>query len=103
MESTVAWYKQILKLDVSFSNEWFVEFSLNEKAKLSIANEAKASIKSSRGKGITISLNVDDITDKHLSLIEAGLNPSSIKTIWHSKAFYIYDPEGNRIEFWSKI
>jgi catechol-2,3-dioxygenase len=31
----------------------------------------------------------------------AGLNPTEVKEIWGAKAFYIFDPEGNRIEFWS--
>ena len=34
-------------------------------------------------------------------LAEAGFNPSPIKEIWGSKAIYLYDPEGNRLEFWA--
>jgi len=33
--------------------------------------------------------------------VEAGFNPTPIKEIWGSKAIYIHDPEGNRLEFWS--
>jgi catechol-2,3-dioxygenase len=29
------------------------------------------------------------------------LNPTAIREIWGAKAFYIFDPEGNRIECWS--
>jgi catechol-2,3-dioxygenase len=32
--------------------------------------------------------------------MEAGIVPTPIKEVWGSKAIYIYDPEGNRLEFW---
>ena len=100
-KDTVAFYKKALKLQVHFSNKWFVEFILTDKARLSVADEDKSSIKSSGGKGITISLEVDDIELMYSSMEESGLNPKPIKEIWKSRLFYIYDPEGNRIEFWS--
>jgi hypothetical protein len=50
---TVAFYRDTLKFPIHFSNEWFVEFTLAVKARLSVANEEKTSIKSSGGNGIT--------------------------------------------------
>ncbi len=100
-KATVAFYKNTLELQVNFSNEWFVEFILNDTARLSVANEEKSSIESSGGKGITISLKVDDIETVHSCMMESGRNPTQIKNLWESRQFYIYDPEGNRIEFWS--
>jgi catechol 2,3-dioxygenase-like lactoylglutathione lyase family enzyme len=50
---TVAFYRDTLKFPIHFSNEWFVEFTLADKARLSVANEEKTSIKSSGGNGIT--------------------------------------------------
>lgn len=100
-EKTVSFYREVLKLEINFSNEWFVEFNLNDGARLSVANDEKTSVKSSGGKGITISLNVDDIKTVHFFMVESGLNPTPIKSLWKSGVFYIYDPEGNRIEFWS--
>ena len=100
-DETVAFYRDVLKLDVSFSNEWFVEFILNSQARLSIANQQRTSIKSGSGKGVTVSLQVNDAQVMHNYLKELGINPTPIKDLWDSSVFYIQDPEGNRIEFWS--
>jgi len=100
-QETVAFYRDVLKLDIHFSNDWFVEFSLSSCARLSIANEESASIKSCGGKGITICLQTNDLEKKHSCLQELRINPTPIKEIWGSNSFYVYDPEGNRIEFWS--
>jgi catechol 2,3-dioxygenase-like lactoylglutathione lyase family enzyme len=102
-KETVAFYKIKLGLQVTTSREWFVEFKLNEASRLSIADESRASIDSNEGKGITITFEVIDIKMAHSYLKEVGLNPPPIKDHpWGAKVFRIYDPEGNRIEFWSK-
>ncbi|TKB06396.1 VOC family protein [Desulforhopalus sp. IMCC35007] len=101
-KETVSFYRDVLKLDLHFVNDWFVEFSLNSGARLSIANEESASIKSCSGNGITICFQIDDIQIMHTCLMNLRVNPTQIKVIWGSKAFYVYDPEGNRIEFWSE-
>jgi hypothetical protein len=103
-QETVIFYKNLLILPVTFSNDWFVEFKLNETSCLSIANEDKALINSSGGEGITITMEVDDIINIHLFLIEASTNPTPIKNhSWGAKVFNLYDPEGNRLEFWQKV
>ncbi|OJX43870.1 MAG: hypothetical protein BGO78_02590 [Chloroflexi bacterium 44-23] len=99
-EETVAFYKTGLNLLVIFSNDWFVEFKLNERARISVANPERASIQSGDGKGITISLQVDEIEQVRSGLLEARIELSSIKEVWGSKVFYVHDPEGNRLEFW---
>ena len=79
-----------------------MEFKLNDASRLSIADEARSSIDSNDGKGITITLEVDDIETIHLYLNEVGLNPTPIKDhAWGARVIHIYDPEGNRLEFWS--
>ena len=65
---TIAFYKTKLKLPVTVSFEWFVEFRLNEFSRLSIANEERSSIKSSRGKGHTITMKVSDIKNVYSEL-----------------------------------
>ena len=97
---TVDFYKDGLKLPLISSTDWFVEFKLNESARLSVANEARASVKSCEGKGLTVSLQVTALEDLHSELENAGFAPTPIKEIWGSKAFYLRDPEGNRLEFW---
>jgi catechol 2,3-dioxygenase-like lactoylglutathione lyase family enzyme len=100
-EETVAFYRDGLKLLVISSTDWFVEFKLNESARLSVANEARATIKTGEGKGVTISLQVPDIEEIHAELVENGFSPTPVKEIWGSRAIYVHDPEGNRLEFWS--
>lgn len=100
-QETVEFYRTGLKLLVLSSNDWFVEFKLNEMSRLSVANEARTSIKSGEGRGITVSLQVADIEQTRNELIEAGVTPTPIKDVWGAKAIYVHDPAGNRLEFWS--
>jgi catechol-2,3-dioxygenase len=100
-EEMAAFYQRALQLPITTSTEWFVEFKLTRTARLSIADEARTSIKSGSGKGITIGLQVSDLMKTRVRLKDAGLDPTEVKEVWGAKAFYIFDPEGNRIEFWS--
>lgn len=97
---TVAFYRDGLKLLLLSSNDWFAEFKLNEMSRLSVADETRATVKSGDGKGITISLQVNGLEQVQAELAEAGIPSSPIKEVWGSKAIYIHDPEGNRLEFW---
>jgi catechol 2,3-dioxygenase-like lactoylglutathione lyase family enzyme len=100
-EDTVGFYRDRLKLSVSFSTDWFVEFSLNAMSRLSIADEKRASIKTSHGKGITLSWEVESVDRAWEDAQKAGLAPTAIqKHPWGARVFYLLDPEGNRIEFW---
>jgi predicted enzyme related to lactoylglutathione lyase len=100
-QETVEFYQIRLKLLVLSSNDWFVEFKLNETSRISVANEARTSVKSGEGKGITVSLQVADIEQIRNELMEAGVTVTPIKDVWGAKVIYVYDPEGNRLEFWS--
>lgn len=101
---TVEFYRDKLDLPVNFQNEWFFEFILNSSSRLSIADERKASIKSSNGLGITISLKTEDINIKKTQLEAKKLViPAISRHSWGALVFYIYDPEGNRIEFWQEL
>ena len=55
----------------------------------------------SDGKGITISLQVANIQQTRAESREAGITPTLFQDVWGAKAIYVYDPEGNRLEFWS--
>jgi uncharacterized glyoxalase superfamily protein PhnB len=90
-----------LKLSVSFSTDWFVEFSLNAMSRLSIADEKRTSIKTSHGKGITLSWEVERLDRTWADVQKVGLEPTTIcKHPWGARVFYLIDPEGHRIEFW---
>ena len=98
---TVSFYQSGLRLPITARNEWFVEFKLTDSSRLSVADESHTSIKSGSGKGITIGLQVADIAKTRAQFVAASLIPTEIKKIWGAKVFNIFDPEGNRIEFWS--
>lgn len=99
-QETVSFYRDGIKLLMLSSNDWFVEFKLNEAARLSVADEVRATVKSGDGKGITISLQVADVVEVQTELTQAGISSTPIKEVWGSKAIYVRDPEGNRLEFW---
>lgn len=99
---TVEFYRHRLKLPTTFSSDWFVEFKLAGNAHLSVADERKATIKSSKGAGITLTLQVDPIDETWQYLRNNGLSLEPIKEHpWGGRVFYFSDPEGHRIEIWS--
>lgn len=100
-EVTVKFYRDVLNLVINHQTDWFVEFQLVGDAYLSIANAAYASIKSADGNGITLSWQVEDVDKIHRRLNQLGIETSRIKRVWGSRAFYLFDPEGHRLEFWS--
>jgi len=98
----VSFYKTKLGLSITTENDWFVEFKLTESSRLSVANADKTSLKSNQGNGITITFEVDDIDANYQNLLDAELNPTPVKNHqWGAKVFYLFDPEGHRIEFWA--
>lgn len=99
-KETVAFYRDRLKLPILSSNDWFVEFMLNETSRLSVANEARAYIKSGDGRGVTISLQIANLEQMQADLSSAGITSTPIKEVWGARTFYVRDPEGNRLEFW---
>jgi catechol 2,3-dioxygenase-like lactoylglutathione lyase family enzyme len=102
-DQTLGFYKNLLNLPVNFANEWFVEFRLSASCRLSVADERRASIKSCKGRGITLALEVDALERTHQQMREAGMEPTPIKQHpWDARVFYLFDPEGHRIEIWQK-
>lgn len=100
-EVTVKFYRDVLKFVINHESGWFVEFQLADNTYLSIANAENASIKSAGGRGITLSLQIEDVEKTHRRLNQIGMNVSRIKRVWGSRAFYLFDPEGHRLELWS--
>ena len=101
-DETVAFYQQHLGLPITFSTDWFVEFRLAGGAHVSVADEARASVKSSGGQGVTLALQVDSADTVWQCLQERGLNPEPLRDHpWGARAFYLFDPEGHRLEIWS--
>jgi catechol 2,3-dioxygenase-like lactoylglutathione lyase family enzyme len=102
-EETVRFYRDGLGLPVVFATDWFVEFCLAADSRLSIADDARATVRSSGGAGITLSLQVEDIQAEHTDAERAGLEPTAIRAHpWRADTFYLFDPEGHRIEIWQR-
>jgi catechol 2,3-dioxygenase-like lactoylglutathione lyase family enzyme len=100
-EDTVRFYRDYLNLAVTFSTDWFVEFYVSTTTRISIADEKRARTKSSKGKGVTLSLEVENIDHAWRDANKACLQPSSvIQHPWDALVFYIFDPEGHRVEIW---
>ncbi|MFP4572598.1 MAG: VOC family protein [Desulfobacterales bacterium] len=100
-KQTVFFYRDQLGLPVNFSNDWFVEFRLAGGSRISIADETRASIKGCGGKGVTLALEVKDIDSVWADMERAGVSPTKIRDHpWGARVFYLYDPEGHRIEIW---
>jgi len=100
-EKTVRFYRDVFGLRIQLANDWSVEFCLNDRARLSIANEKRAAKKSSGGQGITLALETEDIEAFHAFLKNAGLALPEIKDHpWEARVFYMRDPEGNRVKIW---
>lgn len=101
-KETVDFYKRDLGLPITFSTDWFVEFRLADAAHLSVADEARTSVKSSGGQGVTLALQVDSAETVWELLQKRGLSPEPLRDHpWGARAFYLFDPEGHRLEIWS--
>ncbi|MFN8492987.1 MAG: VOC family protein [Caldilineaceae bacterium] len=101
-QATVAFYRDVLNLPVAFASDWFVEFALTDTARLSIADERRATIKSSAGAGITLTFQVTELQGAWQHLEDQGAKPGLLRRhAWGAQVFYLYDPEGHRLEFWS--
>ena len=102
-QPTVEFYRDRLQLPVLFSTDWFVEFRLTATARLSVADERRARIKSAGGQGLTLTWQVQAIEPAWQWFQEQGVGPGPIKRHpWGARVFYLYDPEGHRIEVWSE-
>ncbi|GAN31578.1 MAG: glyoxalase/bleomycin resistance/dioxygenase family protein [Candidatus Brocadia sp. AMX2] len=101
-QETVSFYRDILGFSVTFENNWFVEFAVTSNARLSVANEQRATVKSARGQGLTLAFQVDKADATWQSLKARGVNVGKIADHpWGGRAFFLFDPEGNRLEVWS--
>lgn len=98
---TVAFYRNELGLTVAFENDWFVEFAVHAGAFLSVADASQSSIRPGDGAGLTLSWQVADIAAVRSSLAEAGVAVGALTRRFGADVFDVFDPAGNRIEFWS--
>jgi catechol 2,3-dioxygenase-like lactoylglutathione lyase family enzyme len=103
-EETIAFYRERLGLKSTFQCDWFVEFRITPTAFLSVADQSKATLASAEGKGITLSFQIDDLHAAHHAFFADGLAPTTVRSqVMGADVFYLFDPEGTRIEFWCPV
>ena len=101
-DATVRFYRDKIRLPVILKKPWFVEFQLTANSCLSVADAARTSIESAGGAGITLSWLVEDIDAVHDRMLADGIDVGPFTVNWGARAFYLFDPEGNRIEIWAR-
>ncbi len=97
----VAFYRDLLGLEILTSKEWFTEFRLTGDGCLSVADARRTSIPAGGGRGITLSWQVEDVRAVRYRLAELGVETSPVVWRWGAWTLFLHDPEGNRIELWS--
>jgi catechol 2,3-dioxygenase-like lactoylglutathione lyase family enzyme len=101
---TSAYYRSLLGDDaVTFENEWFVELAVGDGSFVSIADAARATVAPAGGAGITLSWQVEDVRRTRDELIANGFEPSEVGHRFGSPVVDLFDPEGHRIELWSRV
>ena len=98
--ATVAFYRDIFGFEISFQNDWFVEFQVTPDSFLSVADETRATIDSVAGQGVTLAWQVEDIQAIRDELRAKSIPVTDIKKRWDSQVIYLHDPENHRIELW---
>jgi catechol 2,3-dioxygenase-like lactoylglutathione lyase family enzyme len=100
---TVSFYRDVLGLPGQSLTEWLVEFEMSPDARLSVADETRTTIRSAGGTGITITIEVRDAHRARQCFETKGCNPGVLRVgKLGGDAFFMHDPEGTRLEFWSK-
>jgi catechol 2,3-dioxygenase-like lactoylglutathione lyase family enzyme len=97
----VDFYRTSLGLRSTMERDWFVEFELHSGAHLSVADSSRSTVAASDGSGLTLSWRVDDVRAARARLLANDVEVSPIETRWGADAFFVFDPAGHRIEFWS--
>ena len=101
-KETVTFYRDRLSLEVAFETDWLVEFKLTSTSFLSVADQSRTTLSSAGGDGITLSFQVEKLEAIHRAFTREGLAPTAIRSqVMGADVFYLQDPEGTRIEFWT--
>ena len=101
-KQTVEFYRDIIGFQEKMANNWLIEFEVAEHVCLSVAKASATSINSAGGAGITVTFKVPDTHIMWDTLNDKGVKVTPIRqSRLGGQAFFLRDPEGNRLEFWS--
>ena len=100
--NAIAFYRDVLGFSVKASTDWLVEFAVAPGACLSVADARRTTIVPAGGAGVTLTFKVDQLADVRETLLKRKLAVDPIRNCrMGGQAFFLRDPEGNRLEFWS--
>jgi len=99
--ATVKFYREMIKLPVLLQKAWIVEFQLTDSSCLSVADASRTSVGGAGGAGLTLSWQVENIDSVCDRMVSDGIDVGPITVTWGAKTFFLFDPEGNRIEIWA--
>ncbi len=100
-DDCVAFYAALPGFEIAEKREWFVEFAVGG-AFLSVANARRTSLKAGGADGITLTFRVADADAAHAALAAGDFTTTNpVNHPWGARTFYVFDPDGRRIEFWS--
>lgn len=99
----VDFYRSGLGLRATMERDWFIEFDLHPGAHLSVADASRATVAAGDGSGLTLSWRVDDVAAARARVVGRGIDASPIRRRWDADTCFVFDPAGNRIEFWAPV
>ncbi|QBG48209.1 methyltransferase domain-containing protein [Verrucomicrobia bacterium S94] len=101
-KETVAFYREIIGLKENASTDWMVEFLITPQSCLSVADAKRTTILPNLGKGITLTFKVVNLHETWRLLKKRNMHVDPIRDCkMGGEAFFLRDPEGNRLEFWA--
>jgi catechol 2,3-dioxygenase-like lactoylglutathione lyase family enzyme len=99
----VAFYRDKLGFPTKLATFWLVEFEVAPNTYLSVADAKRTSIQPSDGAGITVTFKVADVRGVWQDLLGKDVKVEPIRdNHLGGQAFFLRDPDGNRLEFWSE-
>lgn len=101
-ESCVRFYDSLPGFESAFTNDWFVEFRAGDGACVSVADAQRTRIEAGGPDGLTLTFEVRDADAIHADLRAMGMETTAPRDHpWGARTFFVYDPDGRRLEFWS--
>jgi catechol-2,3-dioxygenase len=100
---TVSFYRDTIGFPIKMATDWLMEFEVGPNACLSVADAKRTSIPSAGGAGITVTFKVTNLRSVWQELAHKNVRVDPIRdNRLGGHAFFLRDPEGNRLEFWSE-
>lgn len=102
-DETVSFYRDTTGFPINMATDWLVEFEVGPNTCLSVADTQRTSIGSAGGAGITVTFKVANLRSVWQELVDKNVGVDPIRdNRLGGHAFFLRDPEGHRLEFWSE-